>query len=36
MGKEDGGGWIWEDKTIQALIEKDGLLGIPGMKPPKE
>ncbi len=35
-GGEDGGGWIWEDKTVQALIAKDGVLGVPGMKPPKE
>ena len=24
-GGEDGVGWIWEDKTVQALIAKDGV-----------
>ncbi|MBG03937.1 MAG: hypothetical protein CMM59_07655 [Rhodospirillaceae bacterium] len=32
-GAEDGSGWIWEDKTVQELIAKDGVLGVPGMKP---
>lgn len=32
-GGQDGGSWIWEDKTVQALIEKDGVLGVPGLKP---
>lgn len=30
---DDGSGWIWEDKTVNELIAKDGVLGVPGLKP---
>ncbi len=35
-GGADGGKWIWKDKTVKTLLDRDGVLGVPGLKPPKE
>lgn len=32
-GGKDGSKWFRNDATVKALIEKDGVFGIPGLKP---
>jgi hypothetical protein len=32
---KDAGRWFENDKLVKELIAKDGVLGIPGLKPPK-
>jgi len=33
--KKNAKGWFRQDKRIKAILAKDGVLGIPGLKPPK-